>query len=395
MAKANLLSAAECRNVTEPGLLKDGNGLFLVVSPTGGKSWILRIRYAGKRPEIGLGSFTEVSLAKARELAGDVRKLARKGINPRDWKTHHETEEQGRSTAPTFADCVPQVMRKVSAELSNPKHIAQWTSTLEKFANPTIGKLPVDQITLEHIQQILEPIWLPKTETASRVRGRIERVLSWAIVKGYRSPPNPAIWRGNLDMVLAKPSKVKKSRHHAALPYADMAGFMTRLLAKESTTAKALALTILTTSRTQEVTGAKWSEFDLDKCVWTIPAERMKAKKEHRVPLVNAVVDLVKSIPVVDNAPYLFPGLRGNNHISNMAMLVFLKRDMGFPDLTVHGFRSTFKDWSVEESSFPGELSEAQLAHTIKNVTQAAYERGDKLEKRRELLQAWAGFCGA
>jgi integrase len=393
MAKANLLSAAECRNVTEPGLLKDGNGLFLVVSPTGGKSWILRIRYAGKRPEIGLGSFTDVSLAKARELAADVRKLARKGIDPRDWKTHHEDEEQGRSTAPTFADCVPQVMRKVSAELSNAKHIAQWTSTLEKFANPTIGDLPVDQITLEHIQQILEPIWLKKTETASRVRGRIERVLSWAIVKGYRSPPNPAIWRGNLDMVLAKPSKVKKSRHHAALPYADMAGFMARLLGKQSTTAKALALTILTTSRTQEITGAKWSEFDLDKCVWTIPAERMKAKKEHRVPLVKAVVDLIKTIPVIDNAPYLFPGLRGNNHISNMAMLVFLKRDMGFPDLTVHGFRSTFKDWSVEESSFPGELSEAQLAHTIKNAAQAAYERGDKLEKRRELLQAWADFC--
>jgi integrase len=393
MAKANLLSAAECRNVTEPGLLKDGNGLFLVVSPTGGKSWILRIRYAGKRPEIGLGSFTDVSLAKARELAADVRKLARKGIDPRDWKTHHEDEEQGRSTAPTFADCVPQVMRKVSAELSNAKHIAQWTSTLEKFANPTIGDLPVDQITLEHIQQILEPIWLKKTETASRVRGRIERVLSWAIVKGYRSPPNPAIWRGNLDMVLAKPSKVKKSRHHAALPYADMAGFMARLLGKQSTTAKALALTILTTSRTQEITGAKWSEFDLDKCVWTIPAERMKAKKEHRIPLVKAVVDLIKTIPVIDNAPYLFPGLRGNNHISNMAMLVFLKRDMGFPDLTVHGFRSTFKDWSVEESSFPGELSEAQLAHTIKNAAQAAYERGDKLEKRRELLQAWADFC--
>ncbi len=394
MAKANLLSAAFCRNVTEPKLHADGNGLFLVVAPTGGKSWILRTRYAGKRPEIGLGSFSEISLADARERAADIRKLARKGIDPRDWKTHMEAEEQGRSSAPTFAACVPQVMRKVSAELSNPKHIAQWTSTLEKFANPIIGDLPVDRITLEHVQQVLEPIWLKKTETASRVRGRIERVLSWAIVKGYRSPPNPAIWRGNLDMLLPKPSKVKNSAHHAALPYADIAGFMSRLEGKQSTTAKALALTILTTSRTQEIIGAQWSEFDLDKCIWTVPAERMKAGKEHRVPLVPVVVDLIKSIPVVDESPYLFPGLKGNKHISNMAMLMFLKRDMGYPDLTVHGFRSTFKDWAMEETRFPGEISEAQLAHTIKNAAQAAYERGDKLEKRRELLQAWADYCG-
>jgi integrase len=397
MASNNLLTAAFCRNTKEPKQHPDGNGLFLAVSATGGKSWILRTRHEGKRPEIGLGSFVEVSLADAREIAADVRKLARKGIDPRTWRTHLTGDEEGRTSALTFDECVQQAMRKVSAELSNPKHIAQWTSTLQQYASPVIGSVPVDKIELSHIEEVLAPIWETKTETASRLRGRIERVLSWAIVKKHRAPPNPAIWRGNLAEVLAKPSRVKKVKHHAALPYADMAVLMKRINQKKSTTAKALALTILTTSRTQESIGAKWSEFDFDKCVWTVPAERMKVKTEtgHRVPLVPQVVDLLRSIPKIDDSPYLFPGLKGNPHLSNMAMLKFLKQDMGYQDLTVHGFRSTFKDWAMEETNFRGELSEAQLAHTIKNAAQAAYERGDKLQKRRELLQAWTDYCGA
>lgn len=392
MANTNLLTAVGCRNTKESKLHPDGNGLFLAVSGKGAKSWILRTRYAGKRPELGLGSFAEVSLADARELAADIRKLARKGIDPRTWKTHL-SDEEAHTSAPTFDQCIQQAMRKVSAELSNPKHIAQWTSTLKQYASPVIGSMPVDMIELDHIEQVLAPIWKTKTETASRLRGRIERVLSWAIVKKYRSAPNPATWRGNLDMLLPKPSKVKNSKHFAALPYADMQVLMKRVNQKKSTTAKALALTILTTGRTQEIIGAQWSEFDFDKCLWTVPAERMKAGKEHRVPLVPQVVALLHSIPRIDDSPYLFPGLKGNAHLSNMAMLKFLKQDMGYQDLTVHGFRSTFKDWSMEETLFPGELSEAQLAHTIKNAAQAAYERGDKLQKRRELLQAWAGYC--
>jgi integrase len=394
MASNNLLTAAFCRNTKEAKQHPDGNGLFLAVSATGGKSWILRTRHEGKRPEIGLGSFVEVSLADARERAADVRKLSRKGIDPRTWRTHLTDDEQGHTSSPTFDKCIQQAMRKVSAELSNPKHIAQWTSTLHQYASPVIGSVPVDKIELSHIEDILTPIWDTKTETASRLRGRIERVLSFAIVKKYRSPPNPAIWRGNLDMILPKPSKVKKVKHHAALPYVDMPVLMKRINQKKSTTAKALALTILTTSRTQEVIGAKWSEFDFDKSVWTVPAERMKVGKEHRVPLVPQVVDLVRSIPKIDDSPYLFPGLKGNPHLSNMAMLKFLKQDMGYQDLTVHGFRSTFKDWTMEETNFRGEVSEAQLAHTIKNAAQAAYERGDKLQKRRELLLAWADYCG-
>jgi len=394
MANYNLLTSLLCRNTKEPKLHPDGNGLFLTVSPTGGKSWILRTRFAGKRPELGLGSFPEVSLADAREIAADIRRLARKGIDPRTWKNRLDDDENGHTNAPTFDYCVNKAMRKVSAELSNPKHIAQWTSTLRKYASPFIGSVPVDKIELSHIEEILTPIWHTKTETASRLRGRIERVLSWAIVKKYRSPPNPAIWRGNLEILLPKPSKVKKSRHFAALPYSDMAVLWEQLKQKKSTTSKALALTILTTSRTQEIMGAKWSEFDFDKCIWTVPADRMKVGKEHRVPLVPQVVDLLHSIPKIGDSPYLFPGLKGNPHISNMAMLKFLKQDMGYQDLTVHGFRSTFKDWAMEETDFHGELSEAQLAHTIKNAAQAAYERGDKLQKRRELLQVWADFCG-
>jgi len=393
MANNNILTAAFCRNTKEPKLHADGNGLFLAVSPTGGKSWILRTRYAGKRPEIGLGSFGEVSLADARAIAADVRNLARKGIDPRTWKQRLTGEVE--THAPTFDECIPYVMRKVSAELSNPKHILQWTSTLQQYASPVIGSVPVDKIELSHIEEILTPIWNIKTETASRLRGRIERVLSWAIVKKHRTPPNPAIWRGNLDMILPQPSKVKNVKHFAALPYVDIAVLMKQLNQKKSTTSKALALTILTTSRTQEITGAKWSEFDLDKNVWTVPAERMKADKEHRVPLVPQVVKLLRSTPKIDDSPYLFPGLKGNPHISNMAMLKLLKQDMGYQDLTVHGFRSTFKDWAMEETDFHGELSEAQLAHTIRNAAQAAYERGDKLQKRRELLQVWANFCGA
>ncbi|MDC1287002.1 integrase arm-type DNA-binding domain-containing protein [Gammaproteobacteria bacterium] len=394
MANNNLLTAAFCHNTRDPKLHADGNGLYLVVSPGGGKSWILRTRHAGKRPEIGLGSFADVPLEGAREIAANVRKLARKGIDPRTWKKHLTDGKECHTGIPTFDQCIQQAMREISAELSNPKHIAQWTSTLQQYASPVIGTVPVDKIDLGHIEEILTPIWKTKTETASRLRGRVERVLTFAIVKGYRSPPNPAIWRGNLEMLLPNPSVVKKSRHFAALPYADVAVLMKRLSQKKTTVSKALALTILTTSRTQEIIGTRWSEFDLERCVWTVPANRMKVKKEHRVPLVPRVVDLLRSIPKHNDSLYLFPGFKGKAHISNLAMLKFLKQDMGYQDLTVHGFRSTFKEWAMKETSFQGELSEVQLAHTTRNTTQAAYERGDKLQQRRELLLAWTRYCG-
>jgi hypothetical protein len=263
MAKSNLLTAAFCRNTKDSGLHADGNGLFLNVAATGGKSWLLRLRWGGRRPEIGLGSFSDVSLADARERAGDVRKLARSGTDPRTWKAALLAKESGKGACPTFDECVPHVIRKITPELRNPKHIAQWSSTLETYASPVIGKMPIDQIEVLDVERVLAPIWMTKTETASRLRGRIERVLSWAIVKGYRKPPNPAIWRGNLDMLLPRPSRTKKKRHHPAMPYADLPGFMKLVRGKRSITAKALQLTILTASRTQEVIASQWSEFDL------------------------------------------------------------------------------------------------------------------------------------
>jgi integrase len=387
MAKSNLLTATFCRNIKEPGLYADGNGLFLNVSKSGSKSWLLRYRWQGKRPEIGLGSYIDIPLAEARDKMGDCRKLIRKGIDPRQ-----RDKATGDATVPTFKDCAAQFIKAKRSEWSNLKHQAQWEATLKTYADPTIGPLPVDQIDLEHILAILTPIWESKTETATRVRGRIERVLSWAIVKGYRRPPNPALWRGNLDMVLPQPTKVKKATHYAALPYADLPALWNQITASDSVSSKALQLAILTTARTIEIIGAQWSEIDLDAKVWTVPSKRMKAKREHRVPLTQTALDLLETIPHIDNSPFLFPGQRGNPHISNMAMLYFLKRDLQRPDLTVHGFRSTFKDWAAETTTFPGELSEAQLAHAIANKAQAAYERGDKLERRRELLTAWEAY---
>ena len=387
MAKSNLLTAQFCRNIKDPGLYADGNGLFLSVSKTGSKSWLFRFRWQGKRPEIGLGSYADKSLADAREAMSDCRKLIRQGVDPRT-RDRSDTEP----TALIFKECAAQFIKAKRAEWSNPKHQAQWEATLKTYADPVIGHLAVDQIGLEHLLSILTPIWQTKTETATRVRGRIERVLSWAIVKGYRQAPNPALWRGNLDMVLPMPSKVKKVTHYAALPYADVPAFWQALVGHASLSAQALQLLILTTTRTNEITAARWDEFDTDAKVWTIPAARMKAKREHRVPLTQTAVDLLDAIPHIDNSEFLFPGLRGNPHISNMAMLKFLKDDMRRPELTVHGFRSTFKDWAMETTTFPGDLSEAQLAHTIKNKAQAAYERGDKLERRRELLTAWTSF---
>jgi len=387
MAKSNLLTAQFCRNTKKRGLYADGNGLFLNVSKTGGKSWLFRFRWQGKRPEIGLGSYTDKSLADAREAVGDCRKLIRRGIDPRT-----RDRSGAEPTALTFKECAEQFIKAKRAEWSNPKHQAQWEATLKTYANPVIGHLPVDQVDLEHILAILTPIWETKTETATRVRGRIERVLSWAIVKGYRQSPNPALWRGNLDMVLPQPTKVKKATHYAALPYVEMPAFWEALIGYTSLSAQALQLLILTTARTNEIIAARWDEFDTDAQVWTIPADRMKANHEHRVPLTQAAVDLLDAIPRIDSGEYLFPGQRGNQHISSMAMLKFLKDDMARHDVTVHGMRSTFKDWAMETTTYPGELSEAQLAHVIKNKARAAYERGDKLERRRELLTAWTSY---
>ena len=265
--------------------------------------------------------------------------------------------------------------------------MAQYPSAI---CQPYFGDLPVEEITTPHIMRAIEPIWLTKTETASRVRGRIERVLSWAIVNGYRPHPNPALWRGNLAELLPKPTKVKKPIHHPALPYQELSLFMQTLDKYESTNAKALRFTILTTCRTTEVLGASWNEIDFQTKVWTIPPERMKSQRAHRVPLSIQAINLLTTLPRASG--WLFSSVQYGKHLSNMAMLNFLKRQLMRSDITVHGFRSTFRDWVAEQTIYQRELAESALAHVLSDKTEAAYQRGDMLEKRRELMQAWANY---
>ncbi len=260
---------------------------------------------------------------------------------------------------------------------------------MKQYCSPIFGNLPVSAVDTGLVMQVIEPMWQTRTETASRVRGRIENILSWAIVRGYREGPNPAIWRGHISTLLPERNKVQKVRHHPAMKYQDVAAFMKEIKPKISISAKALQFTILTASRTIEIIGARREEIDGN--IWTIPLERMKAKREHRVPLSTQALELLDSLPVTEG--WLFPSIRYHKPISNMAMLKFLKTDMQRPSLTVHGFRSSFRDWCAEQTNYPRELAEASLAHVLTDKTEAAYQRGDMLEKRRRLMQAWADYC--
>ncbi len=392
MAKQNVLSAAFVRNTKDVKLHSDGAGLFLQVTQGGAKSWLFRFRWQGKRPEIGLGGLAGTSLAQARTKAAAYRELIDKGIDPRiNRKTGNRPQAAKRWT---FDECADAYIAKHNAEWTNAKHAAQWTTTLKTYASPIIGSKPVKDLDIDDMENVLDPIWTTKTETATRVRARMEAVIGWAITKGHRQYANPAIWKNNLSNLLPKPSKVRKVRHHPALDYNEAPAFMVEIRKRKSLTARALELTILTAARTQEIMGAQWNEFDLDAGVWVVPAARMKMEKEHRVPLVPAVVELLQSLPRIDNSAFLFPGLRGNNHMSNMAMLMFLKRDLARPGLTVHGFRSTFRDWAAEQTDFENVVCEGALAHVVSNQAEAAYRRGDMLERRRELMQAWGDYCG-
>jgi integrase len=381
-----MLTVKQIQTITEPGKHIDANGLYLSVSKFGNKSWIYRYQMHGKRREMGLGSCQHVSLKEARERAADARKAQNQGLDP---KTERDKQKSSKGI-PTFDQCAEAYIESHKGSWRNAKHASQWRNTLNTYASPTIGKLPVDQVNTDLVIQIIQPIWKTKTETASRVRGRIESVISWAMVSGYHLGPNPALWRGHLDQLLPKRSKVQPVKHHESLPYSEVSGFMTDLKDRDSISARALEFTILTAVRTNEVLNAKWSELDLDKNIWTIPAERMKANRDHRVPLCKQAIDLVNALPGTNE--YLF-SVRLNRPLSNMAMLNLLKKHMGYPKLTVHGFRSTFRDWAAEVSDYPRELAESALAHVLTDKTEAAYQRGDKLEKRREMMASWADFC--
>ena len=380
--------------VAQPGRYPDGGGLYLQVGPTGSKSWLLRYMSAGKSREMGLGPLSTVTLAEARKRAKQHKLKLLDGIDPiAEREAKRRAEKLKAALATTFDECAEAYIKAHQGGWRNAKHAEQWRSTLAVYASPVFGSLPVQAVDTAQVMKALEPIWVEKTETANRVRGRIEKVLDWAKVRGYRDGENPARWRGHLDKLLPARRKVQKVEHFAALPYAEMGEFMRALRAQEGNATLALELVILTACRTSEVVNARWAEFDLEGKVWTIPGERMKSGREHRVPLSDAAVAVLRTMQARAEGDYVFAGGKTNKPLSSMAMLVLLKR-MGRGDLTVHGFRSTFRDWAAEMTNFPREVAEMALAHAVKDQTEAAYRRGDLFEKRRKLMQAWAEYCG-
>ncbi|EFI50016.1 site-specific integrase [Afipia sp. 1NLS2] len=381
--KIHILSARGVATQTKIGRHADGGGLYLSISRNGGRRWVYLYRRGGRLREKGLGSASTVSLKDARLAAEAVRKQLRDGIDPIDSKPTPRTVS-------TFSQCAEAFITSNEHGWKNAKHRDQWRNTLKTYAEPHIGKLPVDRISVDHVLKAIEPIWTSKTETASRVRGRIEAVLDWAAARGYRSSDNPARWRGHLDKVLPPIRKVSKVRHHPALPYKDIPAFMSDLRKRDIITARALEFTILTAARTGEVVGARWDEIDTNNRVWTVPADRMKAGVEHQVPLSDRALAILKDIP--KESDFIFVGMKPSEGLSNMSMLALLKR-MDRADLTTHGFRSTFRDWAAETTDFPNELVEMALAHTIRNKAEAAYRRGNLLERRRAVMDAWSQYC--
>ncbi len=381
------LSPLAVRRIATPGLHAVGgvSGLHLRVVATGARSWVLRVMVGGKRRDIGLGSYPSVSLAEARERAREVRNKVWQGIDPlAERAALRRTQAQA---IPTFDQCARRFMENKRHEFRNVKHVAQWESTLTQYASPVIGRLPVNEVELPHIVRVLEPIWLTKTETASRLRGRIESVLAWATVAGFRSGDNPARWKGHLDAVFPKPGKVKAVEHHDALPYQQMPAFFAALREREGLAARMVEFCVLTAARSGEVRGARWNEIDLDAATWTIPGNRMKAGKEHRVPLAPAAVELLQALPREGDQVFTAPR-RGQ--FTDTALTKVLRRMK--VEATIHGMRSSFRDWAGETTGYPREVIEHALAHRLKDKAEAAYARGTLFDKRRELMQAWADY---
>lgn len=390
--KSKELSALEVKRLSKPGRHAVGviPGLLLVVKESGAKSWILRTMVGDRRRNIGLGGYPEVSLADAREKAKEAKKLIEQGVDPVEEKGAKKRALRALSQRLTFAEAASLCHKQKSPEFKNDKHAKQWINTIETYANPTIGDLPVDEIELHHILSVLEPIWHTKTETASRLRQRLEAVLSWATVSGHRTGDNPARWQGHLDAVLPKPGKLKKVKHHAAVPWQQMGSFMQDLRKRSGMAARCLEFIILTAARSGEARLAQWDEFDLENRVWTVPADRMKAHRDHTVPLTDDAINLLKALPRLEGSPYVFPAARGGA-LSDMAISAVCRRMK--VDAVPHGFRSSFRDWAAENTNFPREVAEMALAHIIESKVEAAYRRGDLFEKRRRLMGGWAAFC--
>lgn len=392
---AKELGALAVSRLKTPGAHPVGKvaGLYLQVSSETARSWILRVKIGDKRREIGLGPYPAVSLKEAHERAQTERDKIRAGVDPiLERKAAESALRAAQASEITFSDAAKQFINSRAHGWKNAKHGDQWRNTIAEYAEPVLGKMLVRHITREHVLQVLEPIWTTKTETASRVRGRIENILDWARVKGYRAGENPALWRGNLDHLLAKPSTVAPVRHHPALPYQQMGEFMKRLRAIDAAGARCLEFVILTVARSGEARGARWSEFDIETGVWRVPAERMKLKKEHRVPLPQAAIDLLRALPVPqenDRGSLVFPSPRGKV-LSDMTLLMIVRR-LG-DAATPHGMRSTFKDWATEMTNHPRELIEVALAHVPGDASEMAYWRSDAIERRRQIMEDWSQF---
>lgn len=394
--KAKELSALEVSRLTKPGNHAVGgvSGLYLYVNEAQGRSWVLRVMIAGQRKHLGLGGYPSVTLAQAREKARIARDQVVSGIDPvHERKSAASALRAHQATRRTFKEVATTYVAFQEPAWKNPKHRKQWTSTLEAYAYPVIGELSVDSITEHHVIAVLEPIWTTKSETASRLRGRIESILDWARVRGHREGENPARWKGHLDKVFPAQSQIHQVRHFQAMSAAATPKFMARLAAQDGTGALALRFLILTAARSGEVRGAEWSEIDFEQAVWTIPASRMKAKRQHRVPLSDAAMGVLQEAhtrPKPTKTALIFSNSKGGV-LSDMSLTAVMRR-MGV-DAVPHGFRSTFRDWVGEFTQYPSDLAEMALAHVLPNKTEAAYRRGDALEKRRGMMEAWTLHC--
>jgi integrase len=392
--KAKELAPITVSRLTKPGLHFVGvvAGLALQVLPTGGRTWILRVTVAGKRRDMGLGGYPDVTLSGAREAARVARAIIKDGRDPiAEARAAASALRASLAKDVTFEEAARSYLAAHEGGWRNAKHAQQWRNTLKSYVYPSIGGLLVRYVELAHILAVLEPIWTEKTETAKRLRGRIEQVLDWATARGYRDGLNPARWRGHLDKLLARPSKIAGVEHHVALPFAEMSGFMQRLGDAKGTGASALRFAILTAARSGEVRGATWAEIDLKAAVWTIPGKRMKMGREHRVPLSPTAIALLAALPRMVGTEFVFPAPRGGA-LSDMTLSAVVRRMK--VAAVPHGFRSTFRDWASEQTNYPRDVAEMALAHAIGDKVEAAYRRGDLFEKRRGLMTDWATFCG-
>lgn len=404
------LTALQIKHAKE-GMHADGSGLYLRVQASGAKSWIFRFQLNGKRREMGIGTVVAKPAPEARSEAAQLAAMIRNGIDPiEDRKAKVELaalEVQKKAAAvTTFRQVATAYIDNHRASWKNAKHAQQWENTLEQYAGPIIGDKPVGEITTEDVLSILQPLWITKTETASRLRSRIELVLSYAKALKLRHGENPAIWRGHLDAILPKESKVKKIQHQPALPYLQIGDFMRKLRTTNGSGARALEFAILTATRSSEVRLAEWAEIDFETKLWTIPAVRMKAKREHWVPLSHQSIKLLENLPRVEEDKLIFVGTRDKRPLSDMTLSAVIRRFNDVKDgqtppwidpsndreVVPHGFRSTFRDWAAEVGHYPRELAEHALAHSLPDKVEAAYQRGTMLERRRPMMQAWANY---